>query len=227
MEKTHIVTRFDKELKEIDKQLHHMAELVVQQLADATEALSEKDVKLAKRVRKGDRKINDLEDTIFDLTTRLIALRQPMAEDLRSAITTFRVATDLERIGDYAKTISNRTAILAEEMPMKSATNSIKRMSIVVQAMLTEVMEAYAERDLSKAEHARVQDEDVDQMNSALFRELLTYMMENPRNIEASTHLLFIAKTFERAGDHITNIAEHVYYLVTGEQYENGEIDVE
>lgn len=227
MDKSHIVSRFDKELKEIDSQLQHMAQLVIQQLADATEALSAKDVKLAKKVRKGDRQINDLEDRIVELTTRLIALRQPMAEDLRSAITTFRVANDLERIGDYAKTISNRTAILAEEKPMKSATKTIKRMSIVVQAMLGEAMEAYAERDLGKAEHARAQDEDVDQMNSALFRELLTYMMENPRNIEASTHLLFIAKTFERAGDHVTNIAEHVYFLVTGEQYENGEIDAE
>ena len=221
MDKTHIVSRFDKELKEIDSQLQHMAQLVIQQLADATEALTTKDVKLAKKVRKGDREINDLEDRIVELTTRLIALRQPMAEDLRSAITTFRVASDLERIGDYAKTISNRTAILAEEKPMKSATKTIKRMSIVVQAMLGEVMEAYVERDLGKAEHARVQDEDVDQMNSALFRELLTYMMENPRNIEASTHLLFIAKTLERAGDHVTNVAEHVYFLVTGEQYEN------
>ena len=109
----------------------------------------------------------------------------------------------------------------------KSATKSVERMSVVVQAMLNEVMDAYEERDLAKAEHARVQDEEVDQMNSAMFRELLTYMMENPRNIAASTHLLFIAKTFERAGDHITNIAEQVYYLVTGEQYENGEIDAE
>lgn len=227
MDKTHIVSRFDKELKEIDSQLQHMAQLVIQQLADATEALVKKDVKLAKKVRKGDRQINDLEDRILELTTRLIALRQPMAEDLRSAITTFRVASDLERIGDYAKTISNRTAILAEEKPMKSATKTIKRMSIVVQAMLGEVMEAYVERDLGKAEHARVQDEDVDQMNSALFRELLTYMMENPRNIEASTHLLFIAKTLERAGDHVTNVAEHVYFLVTGEQYENEVIEAD
>lgn len=223
MEKTHIVSRFDKELREIDSQLQEMAHLVVAQLADATEALIKKDVKLAKKVRKGDRKINDLEDHIVELTTRLIALRQPMAEDLRSAITTFRIANDLERIGDYAKTISNRTAILAEEKPMKSATKTIERMSIVVQAMLNEVMEAYVERNISKAEHVRTQDEDVDQMNSAMFRELLTYMMENPRNIEASTHLLFIAKTFERAGDHITNIAESVYYLVTGVQYENGD----
>jgi phosphate transport system protein len=227
MDKTHIVSRFDKELKEIDSQLQHMAQLVIQQLADATEALVKKDVKLAKKVRKGDRQINDLEDRILELTTRLIALRQPMAEDLRSAITTFRVASDLERIGDYAKTISNRTAILAEEKPIKSATKTIKRMSIVVQAMLGEVMEAYVERDLGKAEHARVQDEDVDQMNSALFRELLTYMMENPRNIEASTHLLFIAKTLERAGDHVTNVAEHVYFLVTGEQYENEVIEAD
>ncbi len=227
MDKTHIVSRFDKELKEIDSQLQHMAQLVIQQLADATEALVKKDVKLAKKVRKGDRQINDLEDRILELTTRLIALRQPMAEDLRSAITTFRVASDLERIGDYAKTISNRTAILAEEKPIKSATKTIKRMSIVVQVMLGEVMEAYVERDLGKAEHARVQDEDVDQMNSALFRELLTYMMENPRNIEASTHLLFIAKTLERAGDHVTNVAEHVYFLVTGEQYENEVIEAD
>lgn len=227
MEKTHIVSRFDKELKEIDSDLQKMAQLVIEQLADATEALTTKDLKLAKKVRKGDRKINDLEDRIVELTTRLIALRQPMAEDLRSAITTFRVASDLERIGDYAKTISNRTSILAEEKPMKSATKTIKRMSIIVQAMLGEVMEAYVERDLGKAEHARVQDEDVDQMNSALFRELLTYMMENPRNIEASTHLLFIAKTLERAGDHVTNVAEHVYFLVTGEQYENGEIEAD
>lgn len=227
MESTHIVSGFDSDLKEIDEQLQLMAELVINQIADATRALRKGDLELAKKVRKGDREINNLETRIDELTTRLLALRQPMAQDLRSAISTLKVSSDLERLGDYAKTIANRTAILAEEKPVKSARKTVKRMSTIVQAMLSEVMEAYVERDLSKAEHVRLQDEEIDQMNSAMFRELLTYMMENPRNIEASTHMLFVAKTLERAGDHITNIAEHVYFLVTGELYENGELDAD
>ena len=220
MDHSHIVTRFDKDLSEIESLLVEMADLVAKQIRDSAKALQLGDDKLAKTVTKNDSKINRLEEKIDDKAIRLIALRQPMAEDLRSAITTLKVSNCLERMGDYAKTLSYRARKIDDFSAMKSILRSIAEMSEKIINMLNVVMEAYVNRDLKKAHHAREADQEINDKTDALFRELLTYMMENPQNIEACTHLLFISKNLERSGDQVTNIAEQVHYLVTGDLLE-------
>jgi len=220
MEHTHIVTRFDKDLSEIETLLVLMADKVSEQMKNSSKALKKNDTELAAKVAKADTEINELENQIDEKAIRLIALRQPMAEDLRSAITTLKVSQSLERMGDYAKTLSYRVDAVDDYSPMKPVIRRISKMSNQVAAMLDQVMEAYVKLDLELAEKARIADEDINDETSALFRELLTYMMENPRNIEACTHLLFISKNLERSGDQVKNIAEQVHYLVTGELVE-------
>jgi phosphate transport system protein len=216
MENTHIVTRFDNDLNEIESLLVEMADKVAEQIKQSAQALQDGDDKLAKAVSKADSKINRLEEKIDEKAIRLIALRQPMAEDLRSAITTLKVSSSLERMGDYAKTLSYRIREVDDFSAMKSVLRSIVQMSEKIADMLDMVMQAYINRDLAKAEEARLADQEINDKTDALFRELLTYMMENPRNIEACTHLLFISKNLERSGDQVTNISEQVHYLVTG-----------
>ena len=220
MEHTHIVTRFDKDLNEIEALLVKMADKVSLQIKLSAQALINADDELAKTVAAADSIINRLEEKIDAKAIRLIALRQPMAEDLRSAITTIKVSTSLERMGDYAKTMSFRIREVDDFSPMKSVLRSIVDMSEKIGSMLDLVMEAYVNRDLAKAAQARLSDQEINDKTDALFRELLTYMMENPRNIEACTHLLFISKNLERSGDQVTNISEQVHYLVTGELLE-------
>lgn len=220
MEHTHIVTRFDNDLSEIEGLLVKMADLVASQIKDSAHALQTGDDKLAKTVSKTDSKINRLEEKIDEKAIRLIALRQPMAEDLRSAITTLKVSTSLERMGDYAKTLSYRAREVEDFSAMKPVLRTIAEMSEKIVVMLDMVMEAYVNRDLDKAVKAREADQEINDKTDALFRELLTYMMENPRNIEPCTHLLFISKNLERSGDQVTNIAEQVHYLVTGDLLE-------
>ena len=215
MDHSHIVTRFDKDLSEIESLLVEMADLVAKQINDSALALQLGDNQLAKAVTKNDSKINRLEEKIDDKAIRLIALRQPMAEDLRSAITTLKVSNCLERMGDYAKTLSYRARKVDDFSAMKSILRSITETSEKIINMLNVVMEAYVNRDLNKAYDAREADQEINDRTDALFRELLTYMMENPRNIETCTHLLFISKNLERSGDQVTNIAEQVHYLVT------------
>jgi len=216
MDHSHIVTRFDKDLSEIESLLVEMADLVAKQINDSALALQLGDNQLAKAVTKNDSKINRLEEKIDDKAIRLIALRQPMAEDLRSAITTLKVSNCLERMGDYAKTLSYRARKVDDFSAMKSILRSITETSEKIINMLNVVIEAYVNRDLNKAYDAREADQEINDRTDALFRELLTYMMENPRNIETCTHLLFISKNLERSGDQVTNIAEQVHYLVTG-----------
>jgi phosphate transport system protein len=216
MDHSHIVTRFDKDLSEIESLLVEMADLVAKQISDSALALQLGDNQLAKAVTKNDSKINRLEEKIDDKAIRLIALRQPMAEDLRSAITTLKVSNCLERMGDYAKTLSYRARKVDDFSAMKSILRSITETSEKIINMLNVVMEAYVNRDLNKAYDAREADQEINDRTDALFRELLTYMMKNPRNIETCTHLLFISKNLERSGDQVTNIAEQVHYLVTG-----------
>ncbi len=220
MEHTHIVTRFDKELNEIETLLVLMADKVSDQMKNSSKALKKNDTELAAKVAKADAAINELETQIDEKAIRLIALRQPMAEDLRSAITTLKVSQCLERMGDYAKTLSYRVDAVDDYSPMKPVVRRISKMSNQVAIMLDQVMEAYVTQDTELAEKARLADEDINDETAALFRELLTYMMENPRNIEACTHLLFISKNLERSGDQVKNIAEQVHYLVTGELVE-------
>ena len=224
MEHTHhIVARFDKDIKRIEKLLLKMAGLAVEQMEMATKALETHDTALSEQVVKGDKEINALEARIDELAVRLIALRQPMAEDLRLVVSTLKISTNIERFADYAKTMAMRVPAVAGGKPVESASKTIRRMSNAVISMMTDAMTSFTGRDLALAEATGARDLNVDQMNSALFREMLTYMMENPRNIEASTNLLFIAKNLERAGDQVCNITEQVSYLVTGEIFENRE----
>lgn len=220
MEHTHIVTRFDTDLKKIESMLVEMAQKVGTQVVDAGRALAAEDEALAKQVTKADAEINALENKIDEKAIRLIALRQPMAEDLRSAISTLKISSSLERMGDYAKTLSYRVRAVDDFSAMGSVLRNLSETSQKVAAMLALVMEAYVERDLAKAKAASALDDEINDRTDALFRELLTYMMENPRNIEPCTHLLFISKNMERSGDQVKNIAEQVHYLVTGDLWE-------
>ncbi len=216
MPKSHIVKAFDEELTEIEDLLLEMGGAIERQIADAAEALLKRDVELGEKVRRGDKRIDEYEAKIDDLAVRLIARRQPMADDLRSVLCVLKVSGSLERIGDYAKNIGKRTTVLADEGMIGSAATTIKQMSKIVQEMLTGVLDAYVKRDVEMANAIRDRDEEVDLLHNTLFRELLTYMMEDPRSITASMHLLFIAKNVERVGDHITSIAEQVHFLVKG-----------
>lgn len=217
----HIVTRFDKDLTEIETLLVKMADLVARQTTLASQALLDADDKLAKKVTKGDREINELEEKIDEKAIRLIALRQPMAIDLRAAVTTLKISSHLERMGDYAKTLGYRVRAVEDFTAMKPILKSLYDTSERVTQMLGVAMEAFVHRDIEMADRAARMDEDINDRTDALFRELLTYMMENPRNIEPCTHLLFISKNMERSGDQVTNIAEQVRYLVTGELVED------
>ncbi len=216
MESAHIVKSFDEDLSQIESLLLEMGGLVEAQITGAVSALVQRDVELGEKVRKDDKRIDALETRIDELAIKTLALRQPMAEDLRSVVCALKVSANLERIGDYAKNIAKRTSVLVNWQPTGSSMGTIKRMSKLVQDMVHDVLDAYVARDSEAAEDLRQRDEEVDQMHNTLFRELLTYMMEDPRNITPCMHLLFIAKNIERMGDHTTGIAEQVYYRVSG-----------
>lgn len=217
MENDHIVKSFDEDLGRVDSIIAEMGGLAERQLAGAIEALVKRDAELAQKVIESDVRIDQLEAEIDDLTIRLLALRQPMAEDLRLVISALKMASNLERIGDYAKNVAKRTVILSTMEPVGNATQTLGRMAAQVQSMIKNVLDAYGARDSEKARDVRLRDEEVDLMHTSLFRELLTYMMEDPRNITACSHLLFVAKNVERIGDHATSIAEYVHFLVEGQ----------
>ena len=216
MENLHIVHAFDRDLEKIKGLLLEMGGLVEAQLNDAITALVNRDLKLGKQVKKSDQPINQLEQEINERAVRLLALRQPMAGDLRIIVAVMKAAANLERIGDYAKNIAKRTGVVITCPPVGSVANTLKRMNNLVTAMINDVLDAFIGRDIEVAEDVRLRDEEVDLMHNSLFRELLTYMMEDPRNISASMHLLFIAKNIERCGDHTAQIAEQVHYMVSG-----------
>ena len=186
------------------------------QLADAITALVKRDSEMAERVIGQDERIDQLEHEVDSQATTMLALRQPMASDLRVIITALRTSSVIERIGDYAKNIAKRTVALTQAPPV-GPTKTIARMGALVQTMIKDVLDAYMARDVDKAHDVRLQDEEVDALHTSLFRELLTYMMEDPRNISSCTHLLFIAKNIERIGDHATNVAENVIFLIEGD----------
>ena len=217
MENEHIVTSFDDDLGRLDSIIAQMGGLAERQLADAVDALNRRDVALAKKVIGTDKQIDQLEEEIDNFTIRVLALRQPMADDLRAVVVALKIAANLERIGDYAKNVAKRTLTLSTMEPVGNATASIQRMARQVQSMIKNVLDAYGAHDIAKADDVRMRDEEVDLMHTSLFRELLTYMLEDPRNITACTHLLFVAKNVERIGDHVTSIAENVHFLVSGE----------
>lgn len=216
MEQTHIVRSFDQELSKIGDLILEMGGLVEGQILASVDALVKRDTERAAEIRAADKAVDALETKIDDLAVRILALRQPMAADLRSVVCALKVASNLERIGDYAKNIAKRTAVIAETSPVGTADNTVKRMGKLVQLMVSDVLNAFVNNDLELADEVRDRDEEVDQLHNTLFRELLTYMMEDPRNITPCMHMLFIAKNLERMGDHTTAVAEQVHYVITG-----------
>ena len=217
---SHISSAFDRDLEDIQAQIMKMGGLVEQAILDGADALEARDVERADIVRKGDKAIDALEEDINEAAARTIALRAPVSKDLRSLLSVLKLASSLERVGDYAKNMAKRTPILAQMTPINGTDAALRRMSREVQSMLRDVLDAYIRSDVVLAESVRQRDLEVDQMYNALFREFLTFMMEDPRNITGCMHLHFIAKNVERMGDLVTNMAEQVIYMVTGEMPE-------
>lgn len=212
----HIVKAFDQDLKRVDAIIAEMGGLAEAQFAAAIEAMLRRDVERAEQIIAADERIDALEKELDRGVIKLIALRQPMADDLRMLIAALRIGGAIERIGDYARNIAKRTLVLAQAPSMAPA-ETVARLGRLVLEMLRNAIDAYLSRDVARAHDVRRSDQDADAMYTGLFRELLTYMMEDPRNITACTHLLFAAKNVERIGDHVTTIAENVIYLVSGD----------
>ncbi|MBL8567391.1 MAG: phosphate signaling complex protein PhoU [Hyphomicrobiaceae bacterium] len=212
----HTVKTYDEELHLLDKKIAQMGGLAEHNLGQAFDALQKRDPRLADLVIVADHTIDVLEKEVEELVIQIIARRQPMANDLRQIMAAMRIANDLERVGDLAKNIAKRAGAIADEPHPKPVISGLGHMVEMALKQLKLALDAYAERDAERALKVWQDDQQIDAMYNSLFRELLTYMMENPRNIGISTHLLFGAKNLERVGDHTTNIAETVYYLVTG-----------
>jgi phosphate transport system protein len=215
----HTVKSYDDELKNLNQTIAQMGGLAEAQLQSAIEALVRRDSDLAAQVVQSDARIDELEHQISIMAVRMLALRQPMAQDLREVVAALKISSDLERIGDYAANVAKRAIALSHTPPIQPA-NGIPRMARLAQQIIKDVLDAYIEHDADKALEVWQRDEEVDEMYTSLFRELLTYMMEDPRNISPCTHLLFIAKNIERIGDHATNIAETIHFLVLGRPIE-------
>jgi phosphate transport system protein len=211
----HTVKAFDQELAQLKRCIGDMGRLSVDQLTKALDALARRDIGLAEEVIAADQPIDDLELAVEWQATQVIVKRQPMASDLRQIMVAIRIASDLERIGDLAKNLAKRTRALTDAIA-PSAVAGVGRMGELALEQLTGVLDAYARDDAEKAVDIWRSDEDIDTVYNSVFRELLTYMMEDPRTIGQATHLMFAAKNMERIGDHCTNIAENVYYVVHG-----------
>jgi phosphate transport system protein len=218
MNDQHILRAYDRDLEAIQAMILKMGGLVEDAILQGSEALGERDVEAADRVRVGDRAIDALEESLNEEVARTIALRAPVSRDLRILLSVLRLAASLERVGDYAKNIAKRVTVLAESRGIDGADASLRRMAREVQGMLRDTLDAFVRRDAGLARDVVARDEGVDQMYNALFREILTFMMEDPRTITPAMHLHFIAKNLERMGDLVTNMAEQVIYLVTGEK---------
>jgi phosphate transport system protein len=212
----HLVKSFDQELKRLRNLMTEMGGIVETQVALAADAIMNRDAASATRAVEEDPKVDALEREVEKLVIRLLALRQPVADDLRRAVSALKITGDLERIGDYAANVAKRSIVLAQfSLPYSLA--GLAHMARLVQAQLKSIIDALGDNDAEKAVEVWRSDQVVDDIYNALFRELITYMMEDPRNITPCTHLLFIAKNLERIGDHATNIAENLYYAVKGE----------
>jgi len=217
MPEHHIASAFDRDLEEIQANLMRMGGLVESAIQRATKALIDRDPDLAAKVRADDKKIDALDEALHAECARLIALRQPIASDLRTVLGVMRIVANLERIGDYAKNLAKRTAVLLELPEVPGASGSISRMARAVQAMLSDALEATLKQDKALAESVRHRDIDVDEMYVAFFRELVSFMLEDPRKITACMHYHFIGKNIERMGDHTVAVANQVIYQVTGQ----------
>ena len=213
----HTVKAFDEDLGQLRALISEMGGRAEMAITGSLEALSNRDLESAAKIVEGDKKIDELEAEIERQVVRLIALRAPMADDLREVLAALKIAGVVERMGDYAKNIAKRTALLTEARGME-VMSVLPAMGKVATEMVRNVLDAFVLRDAEAAVAVSARDKAVDDFYNSLFRTLLTYMMENPHNITASTHLLFIAKNLERIGDHATNVAEMVYFAATGRQ---------
>jgi len=215
MSSEHLIKSYDEELRRLNNIITEMGGLAESQLAAAIDAVVERDSDLAATVVEGDTRVDQLQHDLDNLALRLLALRQPVARDLREIFSAIKIASDLERICDYAANVAKRSIVLDQSPPVQPV-HALPRMARLAELLVKDVIDAYVARDADKAYAVWMRDEELDEMYASLFRELLTYMMEDPRNIGPSTHLLFMAKNIERIGDHATNIAEDLYYLVHG-----------
>jgi phosphate transport system protein len=212
----HLVKSFEHELRRLRDLMTEMGGIVETQVALAADAIMNRDGAAATRAVEEDPKVDALEREVEKLVIRLLALRQPVADDLRRAVSALKITGDLERIGDYAANVAKRSIVLAQfSLPYSLA--GVAHMARLVQAQLKSTIDALGDNDADKAVEVWRSDRMIDDIYNTLFRELITYMMEDPRNITPCTHLLFIAKNLERIGDHATNIAENLYYAVKGE----------
>jgi len=212
----HTARAFDIDLQDLSRMVAEMGGLAEKQIGDAVDALAKRDIALAQRIVAQDLRIDTLQREIEERAILTIARRQPMAVDLRDIVAALRVANDLERIGDLAKNIGKRVIALGSEFHPQKLMRGLEHMADLVLVQIKDVLDSYAQRDVGKALAVWRGDEEVDAVNNSLFRELLTYMLEDPRNITVCIHLLFCAKNIERMGDHATNIAETVHYMVEG-----------
>jgi phosphate transport system protein len=212
----HLVKSYDQELKRLRNLITEMGGIVESQVANAAEAVMQRDIELAARVVETDPKVDAIEREVEQFVIRLLALRQPMAADLRNIVAALKITGDLERIGDYAANVAKRSIVLSQfQLPL--SLSGLGHIAQLVQGNLKQIIDAVGENDADKAIQVWRSDQVIDDLYNTVFRELITYMMEDPRNITPCTHLLFIAKNLERIGDHATNIAEVVHYAVTGE----------
>jgi len=215
----HTIRAFDTDLQQLAGKVAEMGRLDGEQIADAITSLLERDTALAEQVIATDDRVDDLQREIEEKAVATIARRQPMAIDLREIVGTLRISNDLERIGDLAENIAKRVLLLLpKEFRLNAVALQLQHMANLVRDQLARVLRSYEQRDAVLALDVWRKDQEIDALNSSLFRELLTYMMEDPRNITFCSHMLFCAKNVERAGDHATNIAETVYYIVEGHQ---------
>ena len=218
----HIVKSYEDELNSLTAEVARMGGLTEAQIADSMAAVTKRNQELATQVVVRDEKLDEAERDIERKTIRLIALRSPVADDLRRAVAAMKVANNLERCGDLAKNIAKRTLVIIETDPLTPLTRAIDRMGKLVLGRLSSVLDAYTRSDLERALAVWSQDDEVDEHYNSLFRELLTCMMGDPRTITACAHMLFVAKNLERIGDHATNIAEIVHYESTGAEMVGG-----
>src|SRR5258707_11388246 len=216
----HIVKSFSEQLEMLANAVAQMGGLAEAQFANAIEACDKRDSKLAEAGIGSDERVDRIQQVVEDQALKVLALRQPMAVDLRTTLAAIKIANELERIGDLAKNIGKRALVLNREPPIKLA-QSLARMGRQALSQLKAVLDAYSDRDAEAAKSVWRHDEEIDELYNSLFRELLTYMMEDPRTIGLCTHLLFIAKNIERSGDHATNIAEVVYHMVRADHLAN------
>jgi phosphate transport system protein len=215
--KEHIVTSYENELRDLTRKVAEMGGRAERLVADSVAALLKRDTELAERVIVQDKTVDTLQREIEESAIAMIARRQPLATDLREIVSALRVAGDLERVGDLAKNTAKRALALEGEYRAQKQLRGVEHMSEIAIEQLKDVLDAYSNHDDARALEVWRRDGEIDAIYTSLFRELLTYMMEDPRHITLCTHLLFAAKNIERIGDHATNIAETVHYLVIGE----------